>query len=158
MKLSLVWLFLIIIIVGCSSSEESVKQNTNIDNTIKKFVNEVNLKPDKNICWINVMPGSNPKFHVSGKVTLLPDNDFSENTQLKYIRIFQSGNEIYYIMPKVIELNENNSRNITYSTIRGLSVSQNLNAELPVMMELVFVDDKEEFRYRINNVNVEKVQ
>lgn len=158
MKFILVWLFLIIIIVGCSSSEISVKENTNNYNVIEKFVNEVKLKPDKNICWINVMPGSTPKFHVSGKITLLPDNDFSENTQLKYIRIFQSGSEIYYIMPKVVEQNENSLRNITYSTIKGLSVSQNLNTEIPVIMELVFVDEKEEFRYRINNVIVEKVQ
>lgn len=158
MKYSLIWLLLIIIIFGCSSSEINVKQNTTNENVMEKFVNEVKLKPDKNICWINVMPGSTPKFHVSGKVTLLPENDFSENTQLKYIRIFQLGSEIYYIMPKVVERNENNLRNITYSTIKGLSVSQNLNTKIPVVMELVFVDEKEEFRYRINNVNVEEVQ
>lgn len=158
MKFSLVSLFFIIFIVGCASSGDSVKQNTENDNIIEKFVNEVNLKSDKNICWVNVMPGSTPKFHVSGKITLLPGNDYSENTQLKYIRIFQSGSEIYYIMPKVVEQNENNLRDITYSTIRGLSVSQNLNTDKPVIMELVFVDDKEEFRYRINNINVEKVQ
>ena len=157
MKSKVLIVFILIIFVGCSASDETVRNTENYDKVLK-FENEVNLEIDKNICWVNVMPGTTPKFHVSGRLSLSPGDNYSDDTQLKYIRIFQSGSEIYYIMPKVIVSNDKELKNITYSTIKGLSVSQNLDTQKPVMLELVFIDKKEEFRYRINNVNVEKVQ
>ena len=77
--------------IGCSSSEETTKRDVENYKTVKKFVNQVNLDVEKNVSWVNLMPGSSPKFHVSGKLSLLQSDNYNlEETELKYIKIFQN--------------------------------------------------------------------
>lgn len=148
----------LIMIFGCSSSEESTKRSTENYKEVKKFRNEVKLNIDKNISWVNLMPGSQPKFHVTGKLSLLVDDNYNyQNTELKYIKIYQSGEELYFIMPKVIQDISDSVKNFTYSTIKGLSINKNLDTKKPVIFELIFLEGKEELKYRINNVIVEEV-
>lgn len=154
----LFFIILIILFAACSTPEESVKRNTENYTEVKKFVNEVNLQVDQNVSWINRMPGSQPKFHVSGKVELLQDDDYDQNEiELKYIKIYQGNTEVYYIIPKVIERVEIDRKIFTYSTIKGLSLNDKLKSDQPVMFELIFMEDKSELKYRINNIKIEEV-
>lgn len=159
---------LIIILIGtlsvlqfsCSSSETTTKKSEDtVREVVKKFVNDVTLDIEKNVSWINTMPGTEPKFHVSGKLDLLSGENYnSESTKLKYIKIYQNGEELYFIMPKVIEEVTTDLKSVTYSTIKGLSINKNLNRKEPVLFELIFIDGKKELKYRINDVLVEEVQ
>ena len=150
---------MVIFQIGCSSSEEATKK-TEVPKRepVRKFVNDVNLDIEKNVSWVNLMPGTEPKFHVSGKLSLLKGEDYnSELTNLKYIKIYQNGEELYYIMPKVIVDEVEGAKTFTYSTIKGLSINKNLNTKEPVLFELIFMDGKEELKYKIDNVNVDEV-
>jgi len=149
---------LLIGMFGCSSSEETTKkEETTTRDVVKKFVNDVNLDIEKNVSWVNKMPGTEPKFHVSGKVSLLEGEDYStESTKLKYIKIYQEGEELYFIMPKVVEDFKDGVKSIVYSTIKGLSINKNLDTKNAVLFELIFKDGKEELKYKIGNVVVEE--
>jgi hypothetical protein len=159
MKYYIKFLFLLIIVFGCSTPEETVKRDTENYKKVLKFNNELNLDVIESISWINMMPGTSPKFHVSGKINLQKGENYSsENTELKYIKIYQSGEELYYIMPKVINSKAGGINTFTYSTIKGLSINDKLDKKEPVVFELIFIDNKEELKFRINNVKVEEVQ
>lgn len=160
MKIKLLVISIIITLfsIGCSSSEETTKRNMDNYKTVKKFVNQVNLDVEKNVSWVNLMPGSSPKFHVSGKLSLLQSEDYSINeTELKYIKIFQNDEELYYIMPKVVEENIADVKVLTYSTIKGLAIAANLDRKSPVDFELIFKEGKDELKYRIYDILVEEV-
>jgi len=66
----------LIVIFGCSTTEVSIKKESETVKIIPKFVNEVNLDVEKNVSWINLMPGTIPKFHVSGKISLLKGENY----------------------------------------------------------------------------------
>ena len=149
---------LVILLVSCSTSDETTKRETDNYTIVKKFANEVNLDIEKNVSWVNHMPGTQPKFHVSGKMSLLKgDNYNNEDTQLKYIKIYQSGEELYFIMPKVIEDLDGDIKNLTYSTIKGLTINKTLDTKVPVVFEFIFNEGKEELKYRVNDGMVDEV-
>jgi len=149
---------IVVLLESCSTSEKTAKRETKNYTIVKKFINEVNLDIEKNVSWVNLMPGSQPKFHISGKLSLLKGDDYElENTKLKYIKIYQSGKELYFIMPKVIEDLNGNVKNLTYSTLKGLNIDKTLNTEYPVVFEFIFKEGKEELKYRVNNILVEEV-
>ena len=159
MKSKILYLVLIIIVFGCSSTEKTVKRDVENYDQVRKFKNELNLDIVESVSWVNLMPGTSPKFHVSGKLTLLKGENYSnDTTELKYIKIYQSGEELYYIMPKVIKNKEGDVNTFTYSTIKGLSIKDQLKTKEPVVFELIFLDNKEELKFRINDVQVEEVQ
>lgn len=158
LKLLVASLLLVIMSIGCSSSEETTKRNMDNYKVVKKVVNQVNLDIEKNVSWVNLMPGSSPKFHVSGKISLLPSEDYNKvETELKYIKVFQNDEELYYIMPKVVTENIADVKVLTYSTIKGLAIDKNLDRKSPVTFELIFKDGKKELKYRIYEIMVEEV-
>jgi hypothetical protein len=161
MKKIIAFIFSIMVIFqfGCSTTEEATKKNEETKREpIRKFVNEVNLDIEKNVSWVNLMPGTEPKFHVSGKLTLLNGENYNnKSTILKYIKIYQEGEELYYILPKVVVEEVDGEKTFIYSTIKGLSINKNLNTKEPVLFELIFMDGKEEFKYKIDNITVEEV-
>jgi hypothetical protein len=154
-----VLVILILFVSACASSKETPKLEKKKKETIETFENEVKLSIDKNISWVNLMPGSNPKFHISGKISLLKSNSYNfQNAELRLVKVYQSGREIYFIKPKVIEETEDNIKHITYSTISGLSLNRDFELNKPVDFELIFYEDNEELKYRIKDIKVEEVQ
>lgn len=151
-------LLIAIFIVGCAVTEETTKKVEEKSEVVEKIVNEVNLEIEKTFSWVNLMPGSTPKFHISGKITLLKGDNYENNsTKLKFIKVYQSGKELYFIMPKVIEELSGNVKKITYSTVKGLSINKELKTKKPVEFEFLFKDGKEELLYREDNIIVEEV-
>lgn len=160
MKKILLFTFVLLVIMleACSTPEETTKRETETYKVVKKFVNEVNLDIEKNVSWVNLMPGTQPKFHVSGKISLLKSDKYDfASLQLKYIKIYQSGKELYFIMPKIIEDIEGEMKHLTYSTLKGLDIDKTLDTNTPVVFEFIFNEGKEELKYRVNDVMVEEV-
>ncbi|MCB0750582.1 MAG: hypothetical protein KDC52_03825, partial [Ignavibacteriae bacterium] len=60
----------IISLASCSTTEVT-KTEKPVQKIVKKYSNEVELDIEKTVSWVNLMPGSSPKFHVSGKFKLL---------------------------------------------------------------------------------------
>ncbi len=152
------FLFIILLTFNCSAPEKTTK---NIDKQkkvdIENTSSELNIKIDKNVSWVNLMPGSEPKFHISGKLSLLKGENYNnEKTTLKYVKIFQSGKEIYFVQPKVREEFSNSIKNFSYSTIRGLSINQDLKIDKPIDMEYIFSDPNGKFTHTVKNINIEE--
>ena len=159
MKNLAISVFIILFILGCSPSVETVKEKKDIKESVEEVKNEVDLKIIKSIGWIDLMPGSSPKFHISGRFDILENDNYElKETDLKYIRIIQSGRELYYIIPKIIEEAGSGKKSITYSTIQGLTPRPDLKRNRPVDFELIFKCADEELVYIINDVLVEEVQ
>jgi len=149
---------LLTIMFGCSSSK-TLDVNKVEEKVIEKKVNQVDLEIEKIISWVNLMPGVNSgkKFQISGKLFLLPNDNYDfTKTNLKYVKVFQNGKELYYIQPKVIEKIENNKKEITYSTIKGLSINQDLNMNKKLEMVFIFNANGDELKYYVENVKVEE--
>lgn len=160
MKLkNIIFLFGITFLVWNCSSSKIEKDETEIKVLPKvELVRDVNLLVEKTISWVNLMPGSKPKFHISGKVTLgIGDGYNLEDTRLKFVKVFQSGKEVYFVKPKVRVENKSDSVKIMFSTLRGLSINEELNTKKNVMFEFIFNDGKEDYIYQINNVELQEV-
>jgi hypothetical protein len=80
-----------------------------------------------------------------------------ENTELRSVKVFQSGEELYYIIPKVVEQESDEAKNITYSTISGLSLRKELDTAKTVDLELFFYENGKELKYRLKNIAVDEV-
>jgi len=123
-----------------------------------ELVKDLNLNIQKTVSWVNLMPGTKPKFHISGNVNLLNGEDYIlENTKLKFVKVFQSGKEMYFVKPKVRVENKSDSVKIMFSTLRGLSINEELNTKKNVMFEFIFNDGKEDFIYQLNDVELQEV-
>lgn len=159
-KLKFIILFIsILIIVSCSTSKETTNkiekkvEVENIDN-----YSPLDIKVEKNVCWLNLMPGADPKFHVSGKLSLLKSESYDNNNMfMQYIKVYQAGEEIYFIKPKVRDEFISSVKKISYSTIRGLTVNEKLNTAKPITIEFFFSDGDNSFTYTTRNITVEEV-
>lgn len=151
--------FLTVVLSACSTTKEVSEKKLPESEMVESVKNDVNLEIEKSVSWVNLMPGSRPKFHISGSVALLQSDDYDyEITELKLVKVYQGGKEIYYIKPKVMERPGEKLKNIIYSTITGLSVNRDLDLKKPVDFEMVFDENGEELIYMIKGINVDEVQ
>jgi len=142
---------------SCSTTKVETTEKTEKALT-KQLIHDVNLSVEKNVSWVNLMPGTRPKFHISGKISLLEGDNYNlKTTNLKYIKVFQNGKEIYFVKPKIREEIKDNMKNYLYSTISGLSIVKELDTKKNVDFEFVFKDGKKELIYQIKNVELQEV-
>ena len=142
---------------SCSTTKVETTKKTEKALT-KQLIHDVNLSVEKNVSWVNLMPGTRPKFHISGKISLLEGDNYNlKTTNLKYIKVFQNGKEIYFVKPKIREEIKDNVKNYLYSTISGLSIVKELDTKKNVDFEFVFKDGKKELIYQIKNVELQEV-
>lgn len=140
-------------VLKCSTNEVTKSEIEEIS----KIKNDLELNVEKTYCWINSMPGSQPKFHISGKFAIpKSENADIADIKLMYVKVFQDSKEIYYIQPKIIQNLANNSLEITYSTIQGLLVKRELNKKNKLTVELIFSLNDNEYKYFIQNVIIEE--
>ncbi len=152
-----IFLFFVIFLWSCSTTKVETAHKT--EKVLpKQLIHEVNLAVEKNVSWVNLMPGAKPKFHISGKINLLKGDGYNiKTTFLKYIKVFQDGKEIYFIKPKIREINRGNIKHYVYSTISGLSIVKELNTKKNVDFEFVFKDGNKELLYQVKNVELQEV-
>ncbi|MBK7106339.1 MAG: hypothetical protein IPH62_13750 [Ignavibacteriae bacterium] len=149
----------ILFYISCSSSEVTkIQKKESGINIISKKMNDIDLNIEKTVSWVNLMPGSDSKFHVSGKFIIPQNNKIKiEDIELKFIKVYQEESELYFIQPKTIQKIEKSSKEIIYSTLQGLSLNKNFNKKKNVTFELIFNSNGEELKYYIENINVDEV-
>ncbi len=108
--------------------------------------------------WVNLMPGGDPKFHITGDVEFIDDSNFDlQNHELEAIKIYQNNRMIYLIKPNVkIEKVEGKGR-LIFNSSQGYKVVPDFNYENPINVELIFKADGENYSYFIENHRVDKV-
>lgn len=151
-------LVLLFLLWNCSTTKIEKGESVVKELPKTELIKDVNLNVEKTISWVNLMPGSKPKFHISGKVNLLKGSGYKLwNTNLKYVKVFQKGKEFYFIKPKVRVETKNDSSKILFSTLRGLSINQDLNTKQNVMFELIFNNGSYDLMYQIKDVELQEV-
>lgn len=102
------------------------------------------------------MPGSKPRFHVTGELEVLDNSNYSfENIKIIKITILQDQKMIFMFTPKIKEELMTDKKTLTFSTIRGLLVNAALDQKKAVDIVFDFDDGSTEIKYVIKNVNIE---
>lgn len=152
------------ILFSCSSSEKTEKKTVDEKKKETEVVNEpttdINLELNKLYAWVNLMPGEQPKFHITGDVVILNEkNVISSETKLVRVKVFQNKNLHYIIKPTVRmndEIKSESGNAILFSTIRGLSLNPGFNYEKPINLVLIFEENEKTYSYPVNDVKIDK--
>ncbi len=149
--------FLSLLVYQCSSSLPEVKTVDSAEETIYK--NNLRINSKQIYCWVNKMPGSKARFHVSGELELLDNSDYEiENTSIEMVEIIQNDETIYQFTPKVREEMHDNGKKIIFSTIRGLLLTLALDSKKSIDVKIFLSDSANEIKYIIPKVKIEEVQ
>ncbi|MFH2032433.1 MAG: hypothetical protein ABIJ40_17685 [Bacteroidota bacterium] len=162
MKLTIQIFLLLALVMSCSPEKEITKKIEPQIQRIEKIVVPVlNLKVIKTYAWINLMPNLPEKFHISGELELLRSTNYEiQFTDMKTISLFQKGELLYQIRPKVVvdeSLSDEQKKHILYSTISGVSVHPFHKIDEPMRAEFNFVEGGKEYIYTIEGITLEKV-
>ena len=146
----------IFLINGCSSSLPEIKVASGEEGAI--YENDLRINAKQIYSWINRMPGSKARFHISGEIELLENSEYDiANTTIKKVKVIQNNATIYQFTPKS-EMNSNDDKkSILFSTIRGLLVSVILDPEKSIDLEILLSDSANEVEFIIPNINIEEV-
>ncbi len=141
---------------SCSSSLPEIKEVPDEESSI--YENNLRINTKQIYSWINRMPGSKARFHVSGELELLENSEFDiTTTKISKIKILQGGTEVYQFTPKYEIKEESGSRTITFSTIRGLLVSLMLDANETIDIKILLSDSTNNVEFIIPKVDIEEV-
>ncbi len=149
------------IITSCSGIKETQTGKQEEKKTPDEIlIQEIRLNVLELVAWIDLLPSSDNRFHISGKLEILskPEYDIAM-IKLKNINVTQAGNEIYSIIPSVKsdELKTyENKKHLTFSTIRGLLPHPDFNFNETIDLELIFSEGKNEFKYFIEKMSIQK--
>ncbi len=142
------FLILVLTIGSCSSSGEL----SMIENQIES----------SNIySWVNLMPGGDPKFHITGDLVFKENSDFDINeSKLEAVKIYQNDRMIFLIKPNVkieIKPDYENKFDLIFSSLYGYELVPDFNYNNLIDVELIFKEDGESYSYIVKNNKVDKV-
>lgn len=143
----------------CSKDlKKNVQENADLE---KIYQPEVNLSVKEINCWINYMPGSRPRFHISGEFVIEKGKKY-ELPFIKFssVTVSQNNEEIYLISPSV-QIDDERSgidtRYILFSTLKGLNLTEKIDADSTCGLQLIFYQGKERLVYKLSDVPIKKV-
>lgn len=148
-----------VIVYGCATTKVH-KEEGEVTTKKKPPEQEMNIEVLKIYSWINLMPGTEPRFNISGKIKIKPKGDEYNLNDLLFtqIKIKQNGKTVYYIKPTVREEGQSTEyRKLIFSTIKGLSLTPDIDPDKKIMVELIFDDDGDKLKFIINDISIEKV-
>lgn len=167
MKLKTLLILSIVIILESCSPKVIVKEDEvvqEISEPVKLeeiFTQEVRLDVKQLHAWVNLMPGSESRFHLSGELDI--KNNFKYDMEfmiLKKIEVFQNSNSIYIVKPTIqideTLSSENINKYIRFSTLRGILLDGMLNIDTSINLSLIFYDGKSEYVYKIENLIINR--
>jgi len=161
LKNTFILIITLLFIFSCSATK--VTKNTG-DGEEEKYVEKetstiLKLDVNKLYAWLNLMPGSEPRFNISGDLDISFSKDYNlDNLKLKYVKVYQNNREIFYIQPTTRENKTKDSiKNILFSTLKGMILTPGFNPDKKVDVNLIFDDDGEELINSIKGIKVEKV-
>ncbi len=143
---------------NCSGSKEVKKDAEEKYVEVKEAIQEMNVRVDSIYAWVNLMPGGPKKFNITGKVTVLPSENYNPaELTLKRIDIFQKDVLHYMIKPTVQNPEDADENKIfLFSTIRGIGLNPGFNYNKKIDALLIFERNGETFRYLIKDLKMEK--
>jgi len=145
----------IVFINGCSSSLPEVNKVAEVEESI--YENDVRINVKQIFSWVNRMPGSKPRFHISGELKVLEDSKYNiNNIIIKKIKIVQFNNVVYNFTPKVESKFNDETKTIIFSTIRGLLVSAMLDSKKNINVEILLSDSANEILLKIPSISIEE--
>ena len=140
---------------GCSSSLPEVNKIAEVEESI--YENDVRINVKQIFSWVNRMPGSKPRFHISGELEVLEDSKYNiNNIIIKKIKIIQFNNVVYNFTPKVESKFNDETKTIIFSTIRGLLVSAMLDSKKNINVEILLSDSANEILLKIPSISIEE--
>ena len=160
-KIVLIVLMGMVFLTNCSTTKV-VKNggSEKYEETLGKSLNSVDVYVDKIYSWINLMPGAEPRFNISGEFKVLKSKNYSiKDMELDLVKIYQKGREVFTIKPtsRTIIDKKKGRMKVMFSTIKGLMLTPELNSKEKVDIKLVFRQDTDLYQYLIKNVPIEKV-
>lgn len=144
--------YLVVIFILLLSSCSSRKIQRHGDESLVVYVNEI-------YSWVNLMPGSESRFHITGDIEILVSKNYDFNfVNLISLIVYQNNKEIYRISPVIQEddITERPYKNIKFSTIRGLLLNRELNIDQRISLGMIFNEGSNEIIYILDNVKINK--
>ena len=120
------------------------------------YKDEIRLNVKSIISWINAMPGSKPRFHVTGELEILDNSNYDfKHIKITGVTILQDQKMVFMFRPKIMEELDKNKKTLTFSTIKGLLLNAGLNKKKAIDVVFDFYDGSTEIKYVIKNVHIE---
>ena len=144
----------ILAFVKCSSSVPQ-KEIGEVEPEII-YKDEIRLNVKSIISWINAMPGSKPRFHVTGELEILDNSNYDfQHIKITRVTILQDQKMVFMFRPKIKEEINKSKKTLTFSTIKGLLLNAGLNQKKSIDIVFDFDDGSTEIKYVIKNVHIE---
>jgi len=120
------------------------------------YADEIRLNVKSIFSWINAMPGSKPRFHVTGDLEILDNSNYDfQNISITMVTILQDQKMVFMFRPKIKEELKKDKKSLIFSTVKGLLLNAALNQKKPIDILFDFTDGSTELKYVINNVHIE---
>ncbi len=151
-------ILLSVIVLASCSADRTIKKDRPSGELAELYLQDVKLTVNEIYSWVNLMPGIEPRFHITGDVDLLYDREYDlEFVKLESIVVYQNS-EIYRISPSTKEfiIDKTIAKKIRFSTINGLFVNRELNIDKHINIDLVFNYAGEKLIYKIDNIKIHK--
>jgi hypothetical protein len=152
----IVFLLIALIVNGCCSSSSSDKKNSDA----KYGIQESEL-----YAWVNLMPGSKARFHVTGDVKIEKKGEIDLNeVQFREVSVYQDDKLLYSFQPALRDKEKSGqgkdsleSRYLKFSDAGGFELDSRLKMDHPVKLKFHFVLGTESYFYSSKVINIEKV-
>ncbi|PIQ10997.1 MAG: hypothetical protein COW71_01490 [Ignavibacteriales bacterium CG18_big_fil_WC_8_21_14_2_50_31_20] len=146
----------LIILNGCSSSLPEIK-NAEVGEKLI-YENDLRINNKQIYCWVNKMPGDKPRFNITGELNIFDDSEYNIKTvTIKTIFIMQDNKNVYQFTPNMETKFSGNIKIITFSTIKGMLLSLQLDTSKNVDIKILLTDSANEIEYFIHNIVIEEV-
>jgi len=146
----------LIILNGCSSSLPEIKNAEVEEKSI--YENDLRINNKQIYCWVNKMPGDKPRFNITGELNIFDDSEYNIKTvTIKTIFIMQDNKNVYQFTPNMETKFSGNIKIITFSTIKGMLLSLQLDTSKNVDIKILLTDSANEIEYFIHNIVIEEV-
>ena len=160
MKMKIV-LMGVVFLTNCSTTKVEKEGSKELaPEAIEKSMNSINVHVDKIYSWINLMPGAEPRFNISGEFKVVKSKNYKiQDMELELVKIYQKNKEVFMIKPTSRSTTDKkkNKMRIMFSTIKGLMLTPQLNTKGKINVQLIFRQDTDQYQYLIKNVPIEKV-
>jgi hypothetical protein len=155
-----IFLALFLVFMISCSSEKTVKEKEIPQKMDEIFQQEVIAEFTELNLWVNLMPNSDGKLHVSGIVGVNENFDYDINfIRLQDVVIKQDSKMLFMIKPIVQldpNLSNNNKKIFRFSTSSGMSLNPEVDLNKNCDLEFHFYDGNKLYKYLVDNVKIEK--
>lgn len=147
----LIWLFAGLFFTGCY--------------TVKPVETRllVNAEIIKINSWVNLMPGSDETFHVTGIIRIINKENSDLDSLNTKVNVIQGDSVIFSLKPEmdpIVDgskpLRKGEDKEFTFVLEKVLNLRKELNYDIPLKIEFIFHSGSKERTFRTEDVSIEK--